>query len=84
MHEVVAAQELDAKVAGIAQTLVKNGPAAVKACKQLLQDVASRKISTALITMTVEGIADIRVSDEGREGVQSFLEKRKPSLAAVG
>ncbi|NPC58610.1 enoyl-CoA hydratase/isomerase family protein [Caenimonas soli] len=79
VHEVVGAQELDAKVAAIAQTLVRNGPAAVKACKQLLHDVAGRKISTALITMTVEGIADIRVSDEGREGVQSFLEKRKPS-----
>jgi methylglutaconyl-CoA hydratase len=79
VHEVVPAQELDAKVEGIAQTLVKNGPAAVKACKQLLHDVAGRKISTALVTMTVEGIADIRVSDEGREGVQSFLQKRKPS-----
>ena len=63
----------------IAQTLVQAGPAAVKACKQLLQDVASREITHALIAMTVEGIADIRVSDEGREGVQSFLEKRKPS-----
>ena len=31
------------------------------------------------MAMTVAGIADIRVSDEGREGVQSFLEKRKPS-----
>jgi methylglutaconyl-CoA hydratase len=29
--------------------------------------------------MTVEGIADIRVSDEGREGVQAFLQKRKPN-----
>ena len=79
VHEVVPASGLDAKVDGIAQTLVKNGPAAVKACKQLLHDVAGRKISTALVTMTVEGIADIRVSDEGREGVQSFLQKRKPS-----
>jgi methylglutaconyl-CoA hydratase len=79
VHEVVPASELDAKVDGIAQTLVKNGPAAVKACKQLLHDVAGRKISTALVTMTVEGIADIRASDEGREGVQSFLQKRKPS-----
>ena len=30
------------------------------------------------IAATVEGIADIRASDEGREGVQSFLQKRKP------
>ena len=31
-----------------------------------------------LVRRTVEGIADIRVSDEGREGIQSFLGKRKP------
>ncbi|MBA3771507.1 MAG: enoyl-CoA hydratase/isomerase family protein [Ramlibacter sp.] len=79
VHEVVPAQELDAKVGAIAQAVVQNGPAAVKACKQLLHDVASRKISATLVGMTVEGIADIRVSDEGREGVQSFLQKRKPS-----
>ena len=31
---------------------------------------------------TVEGIADIRASEQGREGVQSFLQKRKPSWLA--
>jgi methylglutaconyl-CoA hydratase len=70
---------LDATVAALAETLVANGPVAMKECKQLVQDVGGRKISTALIARTVEGIADIRVSSEGREGVASFLEKRKPS-----
>jgi methylglutaconyl-CoA hydratase len=78
VHEVVPAEALDAKVAELARALVNNGPAAMKACKQLLHDVASRRISTALVQMTVEGIADIRVSEEGREGVASFLQKRKP------
>ena len=36
----------------------------------------------ALIAATVEGIADIRASDEGREGVASFLQKRKPAWLA--
>jgi methylglutaconyl-CoA hydratase len=54
----------------------------VKACKRLVQDVAERTIDGALIAATVEGIADIRASDEGREGVQSFLQKRKPSWLA--
>jgi methylglutaconyl-CoA hydratase len=79
VHEVVKADELDAKVNEIAQALVVAGPAAVKACKALVQDVAGEEIDHALIERTVKGIADIRVSDEGREGIQSFLGKRKPS-----
>ena len=79
VHEVVQSQELDGKVAEIAQALVNAGPEAVKACKKLLHDVAGHEITAGLVRKTVEGIADIRASDEGREGVQSFLAKRKPS-----
>jgi methylglutaconyl-CoA hydratase len=78
VHEVVAAAQLDAKVHEIATALVNAGPEAVKACKQLLHDVAGHEITPGLVRRTVEGIADIRVSDEGREGIRSFLEKRKP------
>jgi methylglutaconyl-CoA hydratase len=78
VHDVVAADALDAKVAELAQALVNAGPAAVKACKQLVLDVAGQPITTELVARTVEGIADIRASREGREGVQSFLSKRKP------
>jgi len=61
---------------------VSASPAAVRACKRLVQDVAEREIDAALIAATVEGIADIRASDEGREGVASFLQKRKPAWLA--
>ena len=50
--------------------------------KRLVQDVAERAIDDALIAATVEGIAEIRASDEGREGVASFLQKRKPAWLA--
>src|SRR5450830_418120 len=79
IHSVVSADALDAKVAEITQALVSASPAAVKACKQLVQDVAGREISADLIARTVQGIADIRSSAQGKEGVQSFLQKRKPS-----
>lgn len=79
VHDVVAADMLDARVADMAKALVNAGPAAMKACKQLVQDVAGQPITPELIAMTVRGIADIRVSEEGREGVQSFLQKRKPA-----
>ena len=79
VHEVVAADQLDAKVAELAKTLVQAGPAAEKACKQLLLDVAGQDMTPELIALTVRGIADIRVSEEGREGIQAFLGKRKPN-----
>jgi methylglutaconyl-CoA hydratase len=79
VHEVVAADALDAKVAELVKAFTSASPAAVRGCKQLIADVAGREIDDALIAKTVQGIADIRASEEGREGVQAFLQKRKPS-----
>lgn len=83
VHEVVTADALDAKVAELAAALTANGPAAVRACKQLVKDVASREITPALRDDTARRIADIRASSEGREGVQSFLGKTKPGWLAT-
>ena len=80
VHELVNGPEaLSAKVDELAQALCNASPAAVRACKRLVLDVAEREINPSLIAATVEGIADIRASEEGREGVQSFLQKRKPA-----
>ena len=79
VHEVVTADALDAKVAELTSALVSASPNAVRACKRLVQDVAEREIDAALVAHTVASIADIRASAEGKEGVQSFLQKRKPS-----
>ena len=84
VHEVVPAVALDSKVDEIVAALVANGPAAVKACKQLVQDVAGRPIDAALRAETARRIADIRASDEGREGVTAFLDKRDPAWRQVG
>jgi methylglutaconyl-CoA hydratase len=82
VHEVCAADALDAKVSAIVAALVANGPAAVKACKQLVKDIAGRAIDDALRAETARRIADIRASAEGREGLASFLEKRAPDWKA--
>jgi methylglutaconyl-CoA hydratase len=80
VHEVVAgADALDAKLDELVKALTSASPAAVRSCKQLIADVDGREIDDALIAKTVESIADIRASEEGREGVQAFLQKRKPS-----
>ncbi|MYZ53921.1 enoyl-CoA hydratase/isomerase family protein [Malikia spinosa] len=82
VHEVVPADQLDARVDAVVKALIHASPAAVCACKRLLQEVAQREIDAALIAQTVEAIADIRSSTEGREGVQSFLQKRQPAWLA--
>lgn len=79
VHEVCAAEALDAKVDELVATLVANGPMAVRACKRLVQDVGGRPIDAELRADTARRIADIRASAEGREGIQSFLGKRAPS-----
>ena len=79
VHEVVQASALDAKVAELTNALVNAGPVAVRLAKKLVQDVSGMDITPELISMTVASIADVRVSAEGREGVQSFLQKRKPN-----
>ena len=82
VHACVPADALDAAVDGIVEALVANGPAAVKACKRLVQDVAGRELVPELRAETARRIADIRASDEGREGVQAFLQRREPAWRA--
>lgn len=78
VHVVAATDALDAMVDDIAKMLAANSPNAVKEAKRLVRDVSGAPLNDGLIADTVDRIADIRASDEGKEGVQSFLEKRKP------
>ncbi|MBC7718701.1 MAG: enoyl-CoA hydratase/isomerase family protein [Chitinophagaceae bacterium] len=79
VHQVLPADALDAAVAELTAALCSASPLAVTACKQLLHNVAGYDITDDLIALTVTGIADIRSSSQGKEGVQAFLQKRKPS-----
>jgi methylglutaconyl-CoA hydratase len=51
----------------------------VRAAKALAGDVAKRALDAQLVEDTCERIARIRVSAEGQEGLQAFLNKRKPA-----
>ncbi|MGM9488841.1 enoyl-CoA hydratase/isomerase family protein [Ideonella sp. YS5] len=79
VHELTSPETLDETVQNIVKSLSGNGPAAVRACKRLVQDLASQAITPELRADTARRIADIRASAEGKEGVQSFLQKRSPS-----
>jgi methylglutaconyl-CoA hydratase len=72
-------EQLDGVVAQHVSQIVANGPQAVRLCKQLVRDVVNAPNTQALRDETAKRIADIRASAEGKEGLQSFLNKRPPS-----
>lgn len=79
VHEVCAADDLHEATQQLLHAITHNGPAAVRACKQLVNDVAGQPLTETLRDMTARRIADNRASDEGREGLQAFLNKRTPA-----
>lgn len=82
VHEVVDADALDAAVARFVDVLKANSSNAMHETKRLIRDVATAPLDEALLADTAGRIATVRASDEGREGIRSFLEKRKPSWVA--
>lgn len=82
VHEIAPPDELDSKVNAVLGALMATSDHAVAAAKRLVRDVAQRPIDDALVADTAERIAQIRASDDGREGVASFLAKRKPRWLA--
>jgi methylglutaconyl-CoA hydratase len=78
-HETVVPEQLDQTVANIVKALASNSPHAVREAKKLVREISGMPVDDAMLADTAERIAAIRASDEGREGVASFLEKRKPN-----
>ena len=81
VHEVVAAQELDATVNRCVGELLAAGPEAIAAAKALIRDVWAGTPSEAR-SLTAAALAARRGSPEGKEGIAAFLEKRKPTWDA--
>lgn len=71
-------EALDGIIHGICESVLKNGPVATQEAKRLLQQVAGLPLNDELRDQTIDLIARLRVSREGQEGLNSFLEKRKP------
>ena len=80
VHEVVAADQLDAAVERVVKELLTAGPHAVAAAKQLIADVRASGYDASR-DLTVRAIATQRVTPEGQEGLYAFVERRKASFA---
>jgi len=80
VQQVVGADGLDAAVEGLAGQVLAGGPQAVARAKRLVFDIAGHgaEAQRAIDEKTARLIAELRVSDEGQEGLAAFLEKRSP------
>ena len=77
VHSVVPPEHLDDAVGKALQELLSSGPQAIRACKALALTVGQMSYENAR-RYTAGTIAQLRVSEEGQEGLSAFLEKRKP------
>jgi methylglutaconyl-CoA hydratase len=80
VHQVVAAGELEEAGRRKVASLLAAGPEAVGVAKKLIEKVAGMNPDDAM-PLTVAAISERRASEEAKEGLTAFLEKRKPSWA---
>ncbi|MEJ2173956.1 MAG: enoyl-CoA hydratase/isomerase family protein [bacterium] len=84
LSALVPSAELDAALETMLRHLLAGGPRAMAEIKDLVRAVSAGTIDEAMIADTARRIAEIRVTAEGREGIASFLDKRKPAWTARG
>jgi methylglutaconyl-CoA hydratase len=84
VHEIVPDGGLRGRADEIMDSLDKGGPKARAAAKQLIFDVGGRPVDDAMTEMTAARIAGIRTTDEAKEGLAAFLERRAPGWADEG
>lgn len=78
VHACVPDVGLDAAVTRLVDALLAGGPEAQLRAKRLIAEVTGRAVDEAVMALTARTIAEARASEEGREGVTAFLEKRTP------
>lgn len=80
VHEVVTADTLDQRIQALADELIKGGPHALASTKSLLRLLREGSpCNEATLSTTAHWIANVRASDEAREGLAAFFAKRRPS-----
>jgi len=82
LTDTCASAELEQQVQAWVETMLLNSPLAMRACKELLREVAHGETTAGARRYCENAIARIRVSGEGQEGLRAFLEKRTPAWQA--
>jgi len=78
VNRAVSPEKLDEEVNGWVKDFLHCGPNAIASCKELISR-SSKETIAEVKDFTAHMIADLRVSDEGQEGISAFFEKRKPN-----
>lgn len=81
IHEI-AESDLDQAVSSTVTDLLKGAPQAQRQAKELIDQVSGRGFDEAVVSETAGLIAERRASEEAKEGLSAFLEKRKPAWIA--
>ena len=79
IHMIAMKAQLEATLDNVIENLLAGGPEAQRESKNLIRKVSYRDVNDGVMEETAGMIARIRASEEGKEGITSFLEKRKPS-----
>lgn len=79
IHRVVGFDDLERAGEEVVALLLKAGPEAQAAAKDLIYAVSGKPVDDALVEETAQRIARIRVGPEGQEGLAAFFDKRRPS-----
>lgn len=77
VNDIGSREEIEKKIEEKIKLLLAAGPEALAVCKHLIEKVSAQPIEK-IATFTSSKIAERRASKEGKEGIQAFLEKRKP------
>lgn len=80
VNEVVPKNKLEERVDELIEQLLASGPEAIASCKELILNVTRLSLEDVK-EYTARMIANLRISEEGQEGMSAFLEKRKPRWA---
>jgi methylglutaconyl-CoA hydratase len=79
VNQSMPAEELEEAIAALIALLRTSGPKAMSHCKTLIHEVSNHLTLMEAYDYTARMIADIRASEEGQEGMNAFLQKRKPN-----
>ena len=79
IHQVVPLETLDEAITGMADSLKIGGPHAQRAALELIQSIGNMPLDEAVIEATAKRITAQRNTDEAREGMDAFFEKRSPN-----
>jgi methylglutaconyl-CoA hydratase len=79
LNDIFPTSEFSKKVDALALKITSNAPNALEITKSILLNLAHQPVDEGVIDYTADVIASVRESEEGKEGLTSFIEKRKPN-----